>query len=79
MRDHGSPWEAMGGHGRPWEAMGGHGRPWEAMGGHGRPWEAMGDHGRPWEVEMRDGYDQAGILRVETIGGHGRWSNEEGT
>jgi hypothetical protein len=42
------------------------------------PRESMVGHGSPWEVEMRYGYDQAGILRVETIGGHGRWRNEEG-
>jgi hypothetical protein len=69
----------MGGHGRPCEVMGGHGRPWEVMQGHERPREAIGDHGSPWEVDMRDRYDQAGILRVETIGGHGRWSYEEDT
>ena len=39
----------------------------------------MGDHGSPWEVEMRHGHKQTEISVVETIGGHGRWSPDEGT
>ena len=38
-----------------------------------------GDHRSPWEVEMRDGHKQTEISVVETIGGHGRWSTDEGT
>jgi hypothetical protein len=38
-----------------------------------------GDHRSPWEVEMRDWHKQTEISVVETIGGHGRWSLDEGT
>ena len=40
-----------------------------------------GDHRSPWEVKMRDGigHKLAEILQEQTIGGHGRWSPDEGT
>ena len=37
-----------------------------------------GDHRSPGEVDMRDGDKLTEISVVETIGGHGRWSPDEG-